>query len=317
MKKFICALLAVLLSVSVLALPAMADSAVGEFGDTDANGKVNSADALNILKMTVGKMAMNYDKMHYYDVNADYKVNASDALEVLRYTVGKVKTFKAYDPFTGTVNLVNNDIYLQKGGTASMGVWCQSPEDFQIFYQANSRDILELNWDSCGWIFNGQCAILNVSALITVTKETVIPVVIFYKDHPSVYEIFNVHLVPEQSEAYSYGTYAGIPDFGDFVKTAPEWVKTEVITSNGVEYFTTSMCYDAKTVLSNGNGDNVYQKYVELLNGKLTLVSEESRSDGYVIRTYKNDKFTIMLWLQEVDGNQKVFVYLQGKASDV
>ncbi len=320
MKKLVSILLVAVMLCGLLVPVAWADTgnAVGSYGDYDKNGKINANDALSILKISVGKLDLDYNFMRFIDVNNDFKVNASDALDILRYSVGKIKTFKAYDTFTGTVDIPKNHIYLQQGGTASLGVWCESPEAFEIRYESQAGGILQLGWDSCGWIYDGKCAILNISALISVTKETVIPINIFYVGHTSVYEVMNVHLIPEQAEPFSYGTFAGIPDMGDYMKTAPEWIQTEVVKdANNQEYFTSSLCYDAKTILSNGNGGNAYQTYIDLLNAKLTLVSEQSRDDGYIVRTYKNDKFTIMLWLQEVDGSQKVFVYLQGKTSDV
>ncbi len=318
MKKLTCLLLVFAMVCSFMGITAVAEpqSVTGRYGDYNGDGVINATDALNILKVSVGKVPMDYDLMCYIDVNNDYKINASDALDILKFSVGKIRTFKASDSFTGTVNLVINNIYVQKGGTVSVGVWCQSPESFEIRYESEAKGILQLGWDSCGWLFNEQCAILNVSCLKEVEKEIVIPIKVFYVGHTSVYEIVNVHLMPEQAEPYSYGTYAGIPDMGDYMKTAPEWIETEVITSEGVEYYTTSLCYDVKTILANGNSSASYSNYVDYIATKLTYVSTGNK-DGYNLHTYKNDKFTLSLWLADVEGNQKVFVYLQGKSSDV
>ena len=320
MKKLTCLVLILTMVCSFWGLTATAEATANNaayYGDYDRNGKINASDALEILKITVGKTALNYDTMHYLDVNVDYKINAGDALEILKYSVGKVQTFKAVDDFTGLVDLVNNDIYLQKGGTASMGVWCLSPEDFQIFYSANAKGVLEINWDSCGWIFDNRCAILNISSLISVTKETVIQVNVYYKDHPSVYEVVNVHLMPEQTTPFSYATYPGVPDLGDYMQTAPEWIQTEVVNSEGVDYYTTSLCYDVKTILSNVNDTNIYKKFNDYCSEKMTFIGASTNSDGYNVNDYKTDKYHLRMWLQNVDGNQKLFVYLQSKVSDI
>lgn len=82
MKKVMCALLVVgiVLTSSVMAFAATA-------GDVNSDGKVNSTDALAILKYAVGTTPSKFDKS-VADVNADGKINSTDALKVLQITVG-------------------------------------------------------------------------------------------------------------------------------------------------------------------------------------------------------------------------------------
>jgi len=61
-------------------------------GDVNLDGKVNSNDALMVLKYTVGqKVSIN---KNYADLNADKKINSSDALAILKTCVGLNKTSK-------------------------------------------------------------------------------------------------------------------------------------------------------------------------------------------------------------------------------
>ena len=73
-----------------------ADGIVGEktrsvlqisFGDADGNGKVNAADALKVLRASVGKATLSADGKKAADVNGDGKVNAADAKAILRQAV--------------------------------------------------------------------------------------------------------------------------------------------------------------------------------------------------------------------------------------
>ena len=81
-KNFLCALLVICI---VLTSSVMAFAAVT--GDINSDGKVNSTDALGILKYTVGATPSKFDKS-VADVNADGKINSTDALAVLRIAVG-------------------------------------------------------------------------------------------------------------------------------------------------------------------------------------------------------------------------------------
>ncbi|MBQ6818811.1 MAG: dockerin type I repeat-containing protein [Clostridia bacterium] len=104
MKKVLCALLAVVTLLSVVAVPfAVAeDVPAGEYGvnyvkygDVNYDEAVSAADALLILQSVVGKTQFDEHKQKVGDVNADTLVSAADALQILQMVVGKIAAFKA------------------------------------------------------------------------------------------------------------------------------------------------------------------------------------------------------------------------------
>ncbi len=58
-------------------------------GDVNADGKVNAADALDVLRAAVGKLTMTEAQKAAADVTGDGKINAADALVILRIAVHK------------------------------------------------------------------------------------------------------------------------------------------------------------------------------------------------------------------------------------
>lgn len=64
-----------------------------EKGDLDLDGKVNSGDALIMLKHAVGLEEIKEDLKLSADINNDGKINSADALFVLRYSVGMIGGF--------------------------------------------------------------------------------------------------------------------------------------------------------------------------------------------------------------------------------
>lgn len=61
---------------------------VVKYGDTNGDGKVNSADALDILKQSVEMINKTKEYLEAMDTNKDGKVNSEDALLVLKKAVG-------------------------------------------------------------------------------------------------------------------------------------------------------------------------------------------------------------------------------------
>ena len=57
-------------------------------GDTDGNGKVNSSDALAILKHSAGLEELKEHNLLAANVNGDGKINSSAALSVLKHSAG-------------------------------------------------------------------------------------------------------------------------------------------------------------------------------------------------------------------------------------
>ena len=60
----------------------------GVYGDMDSDGEVSSADALFVLRMSVGIEEQTAENKTLADVNGDGEVNAGDALSILRFSVG-------------------------------------------------------------------------------------------------------------------------------------------------------------------------------------------------------------------------------------
>lgn len=96
MKKLSLRVIAAVLSLLIaFGCSLSAFAAEGRYGDVNADGKVNSTDALNVLKHAVGSSYLEEDYIFWADVNADTKINSSDALEILQYAVGKITRFTA------------------------------------------------------------------------------------------------------------------------------------------------------------------------------------------------------------------------------
>lgn len=85
MKKIISLLIAVVFVMTSGIVAFATDK-----GDVNKDGKINSADALEILKYAVGTRT-SIDKS-IADVNGDNKVNSADALKVLQIAVGSSST---------------------------------------------------------------------------------------------------------------------------------------------------------------------------------------------------------------------------------
>ena len=62
-------------------------------GDVNFDNKINSSDALLVLKYATGTVSFNYMQVENADVNFDGKVNSSDALEILKFSTGLISGF--------------------------------------------------------------------------------------------------------------------------------------------------------------------------------------------------------------------------------
>ncbi len=63
------------------------------YGDVDGNGKVEAADALEVLKSVVGKVTLTDDQSTAADTDGNDKADAADALNILKKVVGKLELF--------------------------------------------------------------------------------------------------------------------------------------------------------------------------------------------------------------------------------
>lgn len=91
MKKIIALLLTAVIAFSF----AISSLAAGFFGDLNNDGRVDSSDALIILKASTSLASLSNSQKVYADVNADGKVDSADALLVLQRAVGINSIFPA------------------------------------------------------------------------------------------------------------------------------------------------------------------------------------------------------------------------------
>lgn len=78
--------LAVLSALSLAAALTVGSSAA-MIGDANGDGKINSADALSVLRYSVGMVDKDFVKANA-DTNGDGKINSVDALKILQVSVG-------------------------------------------------------------------------------------------------------------------------------------------------------------------------------------------------------------------------------------
>ena len=68
-------------------------------GDNNGDGKINSTDALAVLKHSVQSAVMeDSSKLNASDLDRDGKINSSDALAILQISVGTKDITKDYNP---------------------------------------------------------------------------------------------------------------------------------------------------------------------------------------------------------------------------
>lgn len=86
-----------LAAFTALGCVATSSAATVTYGDLNNDSVINSADALDALRHSVGLIELTGDTLIAADVNADGNINASDALEILRYAVKIIDRFPAED----------------------------------------------------------------------------------------------------------------------------------------------------------------------------------------------------------------------------
>ena len=59
-----------------------------KLGDVNLDGKLNTADAVEVLRYAAGMTTLSDAQMAVADVNADSKVNTADAVRLLQYSAG-------------------------------------------------------------------------------------------------------------------------------------------------------------------------------------------------------------------------------------
>lgn len=93
MKKYFLRILSAVTACALAFSCFIFSGAEGTPGDVDGDGEINSADALAVLRHSVGLELLGDAKFVLADVNSDGGVNSSDALEILSYSVGLIKEF--------------------------------------------------------------------------------------------------------------------------------------------------------------------------------------------------------------------------------
>ena len=143
MKRFLSLSLALILAFSVC----ITASAKAK-GDVNNDGKVNSSDALEVLKYSVG-MVNRIDRSA--DLNGDGKINSSDALTILQISVGIVngtedaiyKASFSLSAKVGSKNYSSSDVIPVKAGeTVSVTLslknnYYTGPTSAQLYYNKN------------------------------------------------------------------------------------------------------------------------------------------------------------------------------------
>ncbi|MBR6549205.1 MAG: hypothetical protein IKT68_06650 [Clostridia bacterium] len=139
MKKWT-SVLTVLILLVCLSIPALSVSSVetvkGYLGDVNLDGKVNAADALFVLRYSVGKESLETWAKDAGDTNGDGKTDAIDALDILKASVGKecdlyrgvIKTEVPVNTAFAYWDVLEDNIF------DTQQAWvCETYEDYQAF----------------------------------------------------------------------------------------------------------------------------------------------------------------------------------------
>ena len=81
------------LSNAVLNFKVSTSGSSAALGDINADGKINSSDALMVLQHAVGQRTLTGNAKTAADVNKDGIINSTDALKILQFAVGNIKSF--------------------------------------------------------------------------------------------------------------------------------------------------------------------------------------------------------------------------------
>lgn len=87
MKKYVLAMISFVVIFSVVFCNVFVTQASNPVGDVNGDGKVNSSDALAVLRYSVG-LSTGIKDMTPGDINHDGKINSNDALIILKISVG-------------------------------------------------------------------------------------------------------------------------------------------------------------------------------------------------------------------------------------
>ena len=88
MKKLFSILSAAVIVLSVAAVMAFAVGDGKTRGDVNGDGKVDSADAMLVMKCDAGLLSLSNDEIKRADLNGDGKIDSCDAVYILRIAAG-------------------------------------------------------------------------------------------------------------------------------------------------------------------------------------------------------------------------------------
>lgn len=88
MKKLFSILSAAVIVLSVAAVMAFAVGDGKNRGDVNGDGKVDSADAMLVMKHDAGLLSLSKDEIKRADLNGDGKIDSCDAVYILRIAAG-------------------------------------------------------------------------------------------------------------------------------------------------------------------------------------------------------------------------------------
>ena len=108
MKKMICFLLIMVLSISFVPMIIAQETVV--YGDVNSDGNINAKDALLVLKYAVNKEQFTALQLQAANVTKQKTPNAKDALHILQKCVGKLRHFEA-EKITVTFSKPEKSVY--------------------------------------------------------------------------------------------------------------------------------------------------------------------------------------------------------------
>ena len=88
MKKLFSILSAAVIVLSVAAVMVFAVGDGKNRGDVNGDGKVDSADAMLVMKCDAGLLSLSNDEIKRADLNGDGKIDSCDAVYILRIAAG-------------------------------------------------------------------------------------------------------------------------------------------------------------------------------------------------------------------------------------
>lgn len=132
MKKLFSILSAAVIVLSVAAVMAFAVGDGKNRGDVNGDGKVDSADAMLVMKCDAGLLSLSNDEIKRADLNGDGKIDSCDAVYILRIAAGlKVSDAETTAKETSSVSRADN----RRNNEADNGKYHEA--DNRKYYEAH------------------------------------------------------------------------------------------------------------------------------------------------------------------------------------